>query len=106
GTSGVAFSGTQQGSGMLIDLTGSGTHTTLVSGNTIQRYGNTGIQMTVGGVGLTTGTFNATIINNTIRETSATSAGSAVPNGIHGNFGTNSGNAETINLDISGNTLA
>jgi hypothetical protein len=105
GTTGVAFSGTQQGSGITVDNTGSGTTTTLITNNDIQHFGNTGIAMTVGGAGLTTGTFNATITGNTVHNTDATAAGSGTPNGINGNFGTNTGNAETINLDISGNTL-
>jgi VCBS repeat-containing protein len=105
GTNGVVHSGTQQGSGITVDNTGSGTHTTLITNNDIQHFGNTGIAMIVGGSGLTTGTFNATITGNTIHNTDATTAGSGTPNGINGNFGTNAGNAETVNLDISGNTL-
>jgi hypothetical protein len=105
GTTGVAFSGTQQGSGITVDNTGSGTTTTLITNNDIQHYGNTGIAMTVGGSGITTGTFNATVTGNTVHNTDATGATSGTPNGINGNFGTNSGNAETVNLDISGNTL-
>jgi hypothetical protein len=105
GTTGVAFSGTQQGSGITVDNTGSGTTTTLITNNDVQHFGNTGIAMTVGGSGLTTGTFNATITGNTVHNTDATAAGSGTPNGINGNFGTNTNNAETINLDISGNTL-
>jgi hypothetical protein len=104
GSNGVLNSGTQQGSGITVDNTGSGTHTTLITNNDIREFGNTGIAMLVGGSGLTTGNFNATITGNTITQP-ANSAG-GTPNGINGNFGTNTGNAETVDLDISGNSIA
>lgn len=102
GTS-TAFSGSAAGvSAIRAELHNQGTFTTAISGNDIQHYGNAGIAMTVGGSGLVGGNFNATITNNVIHNTDAVSG---TPNGINGTFGTNSTNAETIDLDISGNTL-
>ena len=105
GTAGQANSGTGVAvNAIFIQHHNAGTHTTLISNNNIREHGSAGIALQVGGLNLTTGTFNATITGNTITQP-ANSAGST-PNGINGTFGTNSTNAETINLDISGNSIA
>ncbi|HEX4736218.1 MAG TPA: Ig-like domain-containing protein [Allosphingosinicella sp.] len=104
GTS-TAFSGSAAGiSAIRAELHNQGTFTTAISGNDIQHYGNAGIAMSVGGASLVGGHFNATVTNNVIHNTDAAGVG-GTPNGINGTFGSNSTNAETIDLDISGNTL-
>ena len=105
GTASVANSGNDQGSGIGLDLSGTGTHTALVTNNQIRRYGNTGIQVNAGASGITTaGGMQLTFTGNTITEPE--NSGGAVANGIHVNSGTNSGNAFEVCVDIKTNSIA
>lgn len=67
GTSGVDYSCSRQGSGLDVEAHGSGTHTALISNNTIYRCFDRGIQ-TIANDG--SGTFNLTVLNNTVAELS------------------------------------
>src|SRR5437763_704384 len=105
GNLGQANSGSHEAvDASFLQLHNEGTFTTKVSGNDIQQYGAAPIEMQEGGTGLAGGTFNATITGNTIHNPTLRGDGGA-NNGILGNFGTNTGNSETVNLDISSNTI-
>ncbi|MDT5060593.1 MAG: trimeric autotransporter adhesin, partial [Acidobacteriota bacterium] len=106
GVSGVAFSGTTQSSAIRVENHGNAIHNAVVNNNQLRRFGNAGIEMQTGGTGFDSGKLDITITNNIIAETSATSAGSGVPNGVHLNAGTNPVNATQVCLDLKNNTLA
>lgn len=95
GVSGVANSGSSEGSGIDVGLLARGTHTTLIKSNQIRRYSNHGILVTAGGASqsvtgvLHDGALNVTIQGNTIAEPNAPGGGLA-QNGVHLNSGTNS----------------
>ncbi|MDQ4068750.1 MAG: hypothetical protein M3203_04650, partial [Actinomycetota bacterium] len=105
GVSGVANSGSSEGSGIEVIQLARGSHTTLIKDNQIYRYSNFGILVTVGGssegtTGLThDGTMAATIQGNTIAEPNAPAGGFA-QNGIHLNSGTNAGDGYQVCMNI------
>ncbi len=111
GLSGVANSGSSQGSGIEVLELARGGHTTLIKDNQIYRYSNFGILVTVGGAsesntGLThDGTMNATIQGNTIAEPNAPTGGLS-QNGIHLNSGTNTGDGYQVCMNIGDPTDA
>jgi len=99
GISGLALSGSQQASGIIIGARGSGSHTTLVNNNTVQQYYDMGIN--IDGAEDAAVTLNATVTNNTIRE-----PGSAANtlHGLHLNWGvTAAGNGSVACVDIRNN---
>jgi hypothetical protein len=107
GVSGVANSGSSEGSGINVIVLAQGTHTTLIKNNQIYRYSNFGILLDAGGTsqsvtGLThNGVLNATIEGNTIAQPNAPGGGFA-QNGIHLNSGTNStGGNDAYNVCLS-----
>ena len=113
GVSGVANSGSSEGSGIHVGLLARGVHTTLIDNNKIYRYTNHGIFLQAGGSAQSVtlvahdGDLNATIQNNIIAEPNAPGGGLA-QNGIHLNSGTNSGGGNDnydVCLAFSANTL-
>ena len=105
GVSGVANSGSSEGSGINVIQLAQGSHTTLIRNNTIYRYNNFGILVDAGGsassvTGLThDGAMNATIQGNIIAQPNAPSGGLS-QNGIHLNSGTNSGDQYAVCMAI------
>jgi hypothetical protein len=100
GVSGVANSGSRQGSGIDARAEGGGTHTVRVAGNSIRQYNNFGILLQVGAGG--TGAMNASVTGNTIAQPGTTSF---VMNGIQLNAGTNTGDAHQVCLALAGNSM-
>ena len=106
GTNGIALSGSQLGNGISIGNEGAVNANYLISGNTIQQIGQTGVSgssaiaVNVGLVGQATGggTTNLTILNNTIRDI-LNSRGIAISNNQ------NTGTLPTIRLSLSGNSF-
>ncbi|HET7228750.1 MAG TPA: Ig-like domain-containing protein [Longimicrobium sp.] len=103
GASGVANSGSAQGSGIGLFLLGGGTHTAAVTGNQIRQYNGMGLLLqtgdnTLGG----NGTLNATVAGNTVAE-----PGTALiaKNGIHLNAGTVTNDSHQVCLALSGNSI-
>ncbi len=71
GLSGVADSGSSQGSGIAVDALGQGTHTTSVTNNTVRQVRQDGMVVTsgeVGGADSGVVTMNATVTGNTVSE--------------------------------------
>jgi YVTN family beta-propeller protein len=95
GVSGVANSGSREGSGIEVSLLARGFHTSLIKNNKIYRYSNFGINVEAGGAsqsvtGVThDGDLNVTIQGNIIAQPNAP-AGGLAQHGIHLNSGTNS----------------
>jgi Bacterial Ig domain len=99
GTSGLAQSGSQQGSGIAFIHLGGGTNTTKIANNAIfQIAGNNGIQVQAGdNTSGGNGTVNATIVSNTIKQ------GVSFANaGFELNAGTTAGDAHTVCLALGG----
>jgi len=90
GVSGVANSGSAEGSALKLQLVDQGTSTWNVTGNTIRQYNNFGIEVLAGGGSTAqSGTFNTTITANTISQPGNTAGTITVPKqGIHYNIGT------------------
>jgi hypothetical protein len=90
GVSGVANSGSAEGSALKLQTVGQGTMTWSVTGNHIYGYNNNGIEVEAGG-GATaqSGAINTTITGNTIAQPGNTAGTITIPkNGIHFNIGT------------------
>jgi uncharacterized repeat protein (TIGR01451 family) len=100
GLAGVTLSGASQSSGISIGARGDGSHTTLVTGNTIRQYRDHGILIEGAEVGTTT--MNATVTGNTIEEQGSPGAAGLTLNGILLNWGINVGNTSTACVDIGG----
>lgn len=97
GVSGLVNSGSAQASGILVASTGTGSHTTVIEGNTIRQYNEMGIYVRVNDG---SSAMNASIRNNTINEP----AGFAL-NGLHLNIGGVTGDSSQVCADIVNNTL-
>jgi hypothetical protein len=103
GVSGVANSGSAQGSGISLPMTGGGVHTVAVSGNQIRQYNNMGVLLQVGDATQGgNGALNATVTGNVVAEPGTAPISK---NGIHLNAGTVSGDAHQVCLAISGNSI-
>jgi hypothetical protein len=90
GVSGVANSGSAEGSALKLQSVGQGTMTWSVTSNTIHGYNNNGIEVEAGG-GATaqSGAVNTTITGNTIDQPGTTAGTQGIAkNGIHLNIGT------------------
>ena len=90
GVTGLANSGSAEGSGLKLQTVGQGTLTWAVTNNTIFGYNNHGIEVLAGGgATLQSGTLNTTITGNTIAQPGNTVGTQALSkNGIHLNIGT------------------
>lgn len=100
GASGVANSGSTQGSGISLLSTGAGTHTVLVSGNQIRQYNNHGLLVQIGDASAGgDGTLNATVTGNVIAEPGTSVA---AKNGINLNAGLITGDNPQVCVDIGG----
>ncbi|WP_344777895.1 Ig-like domain-containing protein [Nocardioides panacisoli] len=107
GVSGVANSGSREGSGLKIQDVGGGTDAWSVDGNTIRGYNNFGVEVLAGGGGSPVGgAFDTRVTNNTIAEP-GTYAGTIaiVKNGVHYNIGTTPGDTFAACAAITSNTL-
>ncbi len=107
GASGVANSGSAEGSGLKLQTVGQGTVTMAITNNQIRQYNNYGIELLAGG-GATAqpGAFNTTITGNTIEQPGTTAGSLGTPkNGVHLNIGTVPGDTFTACSVITGNTL-
>lgn len=103
GATGVANSGSAQGSGIALVTQGGGTHTVAVTGNQIRQYNNMGLLLQIGENNLGgNGTLNATVTGNTVAE-----PGTALTtkNGIHLNAGIVTADSHQVCLAVSGNTI-
>jgi VCBS repeat-containing protein len=108
GVTGVANSGSEQGSGLKLQSVGQGKMDWTVTENEIRGYNDHGIEVLAGG-GATaqSGTINTTITGNTITEPGTTPSKAEMPkNGIHFNIGTVPGDTFTVCSVIGGPGLA
>ncbi|HEX8832374.1 MAG TPA: hypothetical protein VF705_14460, partial [Longimicrobium sp.] len=104
GVSGVANSGSAQGSGLDVTLTGGGSHVVAVKNNQVRQYNNFGILLQAGGnLSGGNGSLSATVTGNTVQQVGTLGFPAS---GVSLNGGTNSGDAHSICLDMSGNALA
>jgi uncharacterized repeat protein (TIGR01451 family) len=97
GVSGLVNSGSAQASGILVASTGTGSHTTLIEGNTIRQYNEMGIYVRANDG---SSAMNASIRNNTINQPAAFAL-----NGLHLNIGGVTGDSSQVCADIGNNTL-
>lgn len=101
GTSGAALSCSAQANGISLEARGNGTHTALLSNNTIRQCARRGIQTTAGDG---SGTLNLTVVGNVIDQLVAPFANEA----FETNFGVTSTNlfggadAPTVCLELGG----
>jgi hypothetical protein len=104
GASGVANSGSKEGSDLLFQNVSGGTQTWSITNNQMYQFNNYGIQFKVNGGGsATTGAINATITGNTIAQPGSTAGTIGFPKlGIHVNTGTFSGDNFATCMDIGG----
>lgn len=107
GVSGVADSGSLEGSGLRLQNAGQGTATWSVTGNTIRGYNNHGVDVLAGGGAVASaGALNTTITGNTITDPGS-SAGTAglSKHGVSLNIGTVPGDTYQACAVITGNAL-
>jgi len=99
GVAGNTSLGSEQGSALFVGHTGGGIHTTLIEGNSVYGYNNSGISLQVGdaSAGGGSGAFNATVRSNRIAN-----PGSFALYGLMLNGGTSSVDAHQICLDLGG----
>jgi hypothetical protein len=106
GVAAVDQSGGREATSVEVRTVGSGDQVVQIDNNQIRQYGNFGILLQMGGQTAngdgTTGTFNATVTNNTINTPSSFVF---IKNGFQLNSGTNAGDAFQVCLNLSGNTL-
>jgi hypothetical protein len=90
GVSGVANSGSAEGSALKLQSVGQGTLTWAVTNNTIHQYNNNGVEVLAGGsAAAQSGAVNTTITGNTIDQPGTTPGTITIPkNGVHLNIGT------------------
>jgi hypothetical protein len=107
GLSGVANTGSAEGSALKVQSVGQGAVTVAITNNTIQQYNNFGIEVLAGGGAVAqSGTINATITGNTVRQPGTTAGTAGIPkNGVHLNIGTVPGDTFAACAAITGNTL-
>ena len=102
GVAGVPNSGSRSGSGIMIETTGGGDHSSTVTGNTVRGYNNHGIMLQAGDQLGNPVTYQVTVTNNTV-----TQPGTLLTNfnGVHLNNGTVGGDSFTACIDIRNNAL-
>ena len=104
GTAGVALSCSAQGSGIVVDARGNGTHTASVTGNTVRRCLDRGISSTANDGA---GTLNLTVTGNAVSELVSASS----REGFFLNAGSTSTNvfggvdSHSVCLALTGNSL-
>jgi hypothetical protein len=104
GQSGVANSGSSQGSGIVVDLIGGGSHTASVVGNQVFQFTNFGIRAqagntTSGGQGV----LNVTVQGNTVAQPSANAVASFFPtHGIRIQSGVATGDNAIVCATVGG----
>jgi len=98
GVSGLANSGSAQGSGIFVNSLGGGTNTVHITGNQIRQYNNNGIQLQIGDASQGgNGSLNATVTGNTVAE-----PGTFASNGVFLNVGTLPGDAHQACFTLGG----
>ena len=98
GVSGLANSGSSQGSGIAVIHSGGGTSTAHITSNHILQYNNNGIQLQIGAASQGgNGTLNATVTGNTVAQ-----PGTFATNGVFLNVGTASGDAHQACFNFGG----
>jgi hypothetical protein len=108
GTAGVANSGSAQGSAIVVDIVGGGSHTSTITNNTIRQFTNYGILAQSGNTtaGGGQGYMTLTIRGNNIAQPSPASASALFPtSGIRVVTGTNAGDTSK-NCVVLGGTVA
>ncbi len=107
GSSGVANSGSAEGSGIKFQNVSGGTLAWTIDNNQIYQYNNYGLQFAVnGGASTVTGGIETTITNNIIAEPGSSAGYIGFPKfGIHINTGTFSGDNFSTCADIRSNTI-
>ena len=108
GTAGVGNSGSAQGSAIVVDIVGGGSHNSTITNNTIRQFTNYGILAQSGNAtaGGGQGYLTLTIQGNNIAEPSPAAASALFPtSGIRVVAGTNSGDNHK-NCVVLGGTLA
>ncbi len=104
GVSGVANSGSAQGSGVDVTSTGGGSHVVAVRDNQVRQYNNFGILLQAGGSAQGgQGALSATVTGNTVQQVGTLGFPA---NGVNLNAGTNTGDAHAVCLDLRNNALA
>ncbi|WGY03957.1 Ig-like domain-containing protein [Nocardioides sp. QY071] len=108
GVSGVANSGSAEGSALKLQQMGGGVSTWSVTGNAIRQYNNFGVEVLAGGgADPESGFVNTTVTGNTVAEPGTTLSTLAIPkNGIHYNIGTQIGDSFTACADVRTNDVA
>jgi uncharacterized repeat protein (TIGR01451 family) len=104
GISGQVLSGAAQSNGISVESRGGGSHTTLVTNNTIRQYRDIGINIEGAEAGTTT--MNATVTGNTVDEPGSPGVAGLSLHGIQLNWGVDVGNTSTACVDIGGGTAA
>src|SRR5829696_5536548 len=100
GVTGVANSGSAQGSGISLTSLGGGSHTVAVTNNQIRQYNNQGILLQIGDATFGgNGTLNATVTGNTVAQPGTAPI---AKNGIHLNAGLITGDNPQVCLDVGG----
>lgn len=103
GQTGVANSGSAQGSGISVTSTGGGTQTIAVTNNQIRQYNNMGLLLQLGdNTNGGNGAMNATVTGNVVAEPGTAPISK---NGIHLNAGTVTNDSHTVCLAASGNSI-
>lgn len=108
GVSGVANSGSAEGSALKLQQMGGGVSTWSVTDNAIRQYNNFGVEVLAGGgAGVESGFLNTTVLRNVVAEPGTTVGTLVIPkNGIHYNIGTQVGDSFTACADIRTNDIA
>ncbi|MFN3945383.1 MAG: SdrD B-like domain-containing protein [Allosphingosinicella sp.] len=100
GNASVPLSGSEQGMGIYVEQRGNGTHTALVTGNTVRQWYDMGM---VFDQGEGSGRFNLTVTNNSLSHYGhPTDSG----HGLRFNTGILSGSAPVMYLDARNNNVA
>lgn len=104
GQSGVANSGSSQGSGILVDLIGGGAHTASVTGNQVFQFTNFGIRAQAGNTASGgQGVLTVVVQGNTVSQPSANAVATAFPtNGIRIQSGVGTGDNAIVCATVGG----
>jgi len=98
GVTGLANSGSSQGSGIAVIHAGGGSNTTHITGNQIRQYNNSGIQLQIGDASQGgNGSLNATVTGNTVAQ-----PGTFASNGVFLNVGVLTGDAHQACFSFGG----
>lgn len=101
GVSGVANSGSAQGSGISLELAGGGSHAATVTSNQVFQFTNFGVRAQAGGASPAPGRFTLVVQGNRIAEPSPNAAGFPT-NGIRVQSGVSSGDNAVMCATIGG----